>query len=544
MGSGKLLFIKLNQMTKFFIFLLMLTSIFDTINARPLLNKDGKFKVFSTLRDGEIKHLINNEFGNICISPSKFNLGNFAALKIDEEQSQAEFGGNIFFKKSSSILNIKASGGYFENVFSIFSNNKLSSQVNIGLQYNYMIRARKKPSFDSRKVLEYVKMRNKIEEDEIFSIHKLESDYPMKQLNLELSKQRQVIEALNITHDSIQLQKYYANPLNIISLRDSITSLNIKITLTTDIQKREKLMLEKGKFELALRSAINNEAALDMGIASFDMTVDSVEFLITRINFEIEKLQAERDRLSGIPFEIELERERFVDKKTALINDSLTKILKPKIITIKWFSVGLEAENHNFTLFDNLQSYTNHKKSIDTSLYGFNIQFSIYHLSLFRNRAYLFNTGISYNLEDNLSSLSKTELVERKNYGPNPDDRYQLDKTVVYIGNYKSQLHTYKVYSNFYWFLFGRDVGAIHFYPELKFRKDQKFTFNLGTGLLFSFKDSKDEKNIINTEIYLLSNDVFNLNMSGEKYLERSEIGIQFTFPISFKSQNYERTED
>ena len=146
-------------------------------------------------------------------------------------------------------------------------------------------------------------------------------------------------------------------------------------------------------------------------------------------------------------------------------------------------------------------------------------------------KSYYISVGGEISKGDNFSSLKPKTLSERSNYGTEPDDRYEISSKDVHYGSYKKGLMTTKYFADFY--LFFKKNIVLHFDLE-SIDKDDESKLNIGFGVLFSFKDAKDKKNLVNTELYLKFNDFENKARSKDSKWKRSQFGLRFSIPINF----------
>ena len=93
------------------------------------------------------------------------------------------------------------------------------------------------------------------------------------------------------------------------------------------------------------------------------------------------------------------------------------------------------------------------------------------------------------------------------------------------------------MFTDYYHFLFPKNIAALHIYPDIVVQDDKKPTYNLGLGFLYSFKDSKDEtgNSKVNLELYYRFVDLTNSKDDEDNdFLERNSIGLRVAFPFKF----------
>jgi hypothetical protein len=74
---------------------------------------------------------------------------------------------------------------------------------------------------------------------------------------------------------------------------------------------------------------------------------------------------------------------------------------------------------------------------------------------------------------------------------------------------------------------------GFHVFPDIEARKGYKPQYNVGAGLVFSFKKKGEEKTIINAEPYFRFTDLTDALDKGTATFRRNEIGIRIGLPFS-----------
>lgn len=215
------------------------------------------------------------------------------------------------------------------------------------------------------------------------------------------------------------------------------------------------------------------------------------------------------------------------------------KKIKPELelygFNFGWWSLSYKVINNSFKLFDPSKEYQ--KQVWDSSFvtHQVKLQYSYYNWTKESNKTYFYCIGISFGVLDNFSDLTKREITEVKNYGANINDRSTTKKYNAYQGGYLSKLSQIKLFGDYYHFLFEGNTAAFHLYPEFQFKEGIKPLYNFGIGLLLAFKDSKkDDKSVVNAEIFYNFLDLSNNEDNNLGFLERNNIGLRFSFPINF----------
>ncbi|MBA7537200.1 hypothetical protein ES705_29467 [subsurface metagenome] len=482
-----------------------------------------------TVRVGLNKYLVGEllkrEFANLISPQSENNLGNFASF--DSKDSELNFAGNIIFKKGS-VLGIKAKGSSSDGILSIFSNSKFNSQIGMDFQFNLLRLKDNLLYYDNSSYHAYIKNKKRIEQEYIIKSEQIEQRkdsllFLSEIIKLETEKEKVLLEIneVQLKYDSIIIVSKIQE-LKLISKK-----LNKQISDEPNRFKKDSLECELSKcnkFTEFKENRLKNYRDYN------SLKKDSLALYLSELE---KKIGFIKEEINNLPSKVRLLFE--LDDWRAEEFRKLQKNLKIYGFNMRWFSFGYGLSNNSFNHFDPAQviddqiqkkSYLNHQ---------LRIQYSFYRLSPFSFESYYWSLGISFSIEDNLSELTSIELNEREDYGTNPDERYTINKYNAYIGEYKTNLKTLRLYGDFYYFLFEENKAAIHFYPELKSKDEYNPLLNLGFGFLISFKGKN--KNIVNTELYYNLIDVGDANEYEYSLLKRSNLGIRFTFPIQFNSK-------
>lgn len=215
--------------------------------------------------------------------------------------------------------------------------------------------------------------------------------------------------------------------------------------------------------------------------------------------------------------------------------------IPPKISAVGfsfgWFSIGYALTNRNFLLFDSSDDITAQLSKQDFTAHE--ISFQYYHMSwnIHKIGSILIGGGVAVSIDDNKSSLTRTEITETYTYRESPAVRSEQKKYTAFVGDYRQDLRSLRPFCEMYYFPFGSRTFALHLSPETLFTVERKPLTHIGTGLFFTFIDKKDDKGkaLVNAELYAKFNDVNNnLNRSNTRFHERNEIGMRLTFPFNF----------
>lgn len=401
------------------------------------------------------KKLVNKEFSSLITGQTKNSLGNFASLDLKDFSLAA----STIFKKGG-VLTIKATGTVSDGLYSIFSNSKLNTQVNLDLQFNCLANRKLVIRYDHDSLVAYGT-----------KLQQYRSEYLIKVLETQRN-----IEALN--RDS----KIRGNRLQINYIDSIIANVNVSQ------QVLDSLFYERSRLLLSNRT-----------LEEQDIPIPAIQ----RDKADHDRIQKEEKLslgLSGFNF--------------------------------GWFSIGYKVNNNKFKHFSPIDNIVTDLNFVSHEVRA---QYARYNFSIKSFSSYFWQAGLAFQYTDNFDALTKKELIDVTNYTPVQGERTSTKKYNVYEGDYSKNKVKLKFYGDFYYFLFPKNIAAIHLFPEHKVAKGENPVTNCGVGFLFSYKDDKTDGAIINAELYYNFLDIFKTTESTYKFFERNDIGLRFTFPIKFK---------
>jgi len=205
-------------------------------------------------------------------------------------------------------------------------------------------------------------------------------------------------------------------------------------------------------------------------------------------------------------------------------------------ISFQWISIGGGLQNNNFNQF--LPRFASLDSQIikqNNVVWNMTVEYNSYKWNQYSKPTYYLLFGFKGSIDDNFSDLTKVEINETNFYGSSVNQRSTIKKFNAYKGDYTTKLLAAKFYADFYKFFF-RNEAAIHIYPEANFIQDSKPLYNAGIGLLYSFYDLKDKENKarLNAELYFRLSDLSNTTASKLSTLQRNELGLRLSIPVSF----------
>ena len=335
-----------------------------------------------------------------------------------------------------------------------------------------------------------------------------------------------------------------------ISLKYNIRLNSSSISFHTDELAKLNKKISDTKIESTISKSIyvHTQALLKSKIALNIAEINTINAQLTTSNLTIkQKAKLEYQLASAILQQdsLQLEQQTFMSVSEA---DNQNKSKEKKIktaalldfeytgISFQWLSIGGGFQNNNFNQFKPSFSTLEEQITKQSNLvWNTTIEYNIYKWNQYSKPTYYFLFGAKGSIDDNFSDLTKVEINDVNSYGTSTNQRTTTKKISAYKGDYKTKLLSAKFYVDYYRFFFKNDA-AIHIYPEVYLRQDQKPLYNTGIGLLYSFIDSKDKENKakLHAELYFKLSDLSNTEKSDLTLFQRNELGLRLSIPVSF----------
>jgi hypothetical protein len=437
-----------------------------------------------TLTSREFNDIINKQFSNLITGRITNTIGNFAALDI--EKTKVNFAAN-HIQKNGNVFALNASGGISDGFFNIFNNSELNTNVSLDLQYHFINRKKRlKIVYD---YFQNKELKNK--ENEIKEIYSKDS------LFIANKHERNIL-----LMDNFRLE----------SLKDKLGG------------KRASLINN--------RISINNNDSLSI----VNAYIDSLDYEISLIDLKTKSINNKLKVISDTTW-IDDNKLEIGNKRADALDRVDRRNLDIKGFRFAWLSIGYMVRRDVFKIFNSSLDFSNQIRNENFISHEFRIQYSIYHWSDDYFKTYFVSGGISYGYKNNISDLNKTEISEVTNYGVNVNDRTTTETYTAYVGEYINGQNQLNGCADLYYFLFSKNQVGVHFYPQVRLTKGQKPIYSIGFGLLFPFKDKKNEKSIVNAEIYYNWVDISKSTENSYNLFKRNNIGLRFAFPINFNPE-------
>lgn len=476
------------------------------------LFSEAQDKQYESMDRDQLQRLVNSAFNKLVTSnPSAGEIANYATVdpinakfslkstipiqpgrrkemkKLSFEEQVEKDPGYI------SYLSLSLSGALIDKDYgTLFSNSSLNAGVNLSAQYHFRIG---KPKFGyfledyttydvKRKIL------RKQHDNSITNLHagfdpvKLQND----KRTLELSR-------------TSTLSKINKNRNEVVVVTQLIDALGNNTRSRPGLLDTLQKLIQEG--DALKKSFDTNNAALD----SLEIVGNrSTDFLVIRKN----KLQ-----------------EKYKQDFESLASD-----LPLQQFRLTWISIIAGYTRKSYNTFDPTQNFDAQfgKGKLDAINFGL----AVNHLwtdSLAR-KTFFFNFSIIRKKDNNLASLSTTSVEQRREIRNAGGDtiRTITGKTSAYtepIREYKLwnlSLHTY--------YLFGKTPSGVHISPSVDIKDHEKAITNVLIGYIIPFQNTVKDQPVVNAEIYIKFNDLFNGADDASVFYNRNEVGVSFTFPF------------
>ncbi|WP_157730203.1 hypothetical protein [Tenacibaculum jejuense] len=455
---------------------------------------------------------------------NSFNsVGNYAALSTANNTLSASF---YFLDDNSGMYTIDVQAGASQGIATLFDQGELNSNVQLGFSYRWAF-GEKFVGYDA---VTRSKLHRKIET--------AEEEYILKQIEL-----LNTIENPKLTAKEKKELKVF------IDGTKTFPKGSIDIALN-----KEKLKKFKKINDLYIK--ISNDLNNNDGLAAILKSKGDVDNYV-----EAEKirtaLKAKRDQLikqikanNASDKKNRKKKAMYVINNEKLIDEMNIKkkaakksldALKPLAVHLNFLSFGYKARNNNFIRFIESSDSANQLKPINYIAHNFNVSYNfITNVKNFANNNFNVATykylsiGANLTYSDNQSSLEQVEVVDTR-FVDSGNSRTVTKTQKAFLGDYQEDLAGVNLFVDYYsFFSKNSNFAAIHINPTIDFKENQKPVANVQLGLLIPFSKKKDQKSVVNVEIFYRFKDVFNTMDANNTLLNRSIVGLQTSFPFNF----------
>jgi hypothetical protein len=315
----------------------------------------------------------------------------------------------------------------------------------------------------------------------------------------------------------------------IAKLRKKLKNADLAFTSSKTVYKLDSIFLES-KINL-----INAEiSSITQHLTEVDLSVEkkaNFKYQIALKNLQKDTLLFKQQTLMTASEAEEIANNKKKKEKNSAVSD-----FEYTGIFFHWISFSGGFQNNNFSQF-NPKFSTLDSQIIKQNFLVWNttIEYNLYKWNQYSKPTFYWLLGVKGSIGDNFSELSKVEINDMQLYGDSINQRATTKKFYAYKGDYKTNLVSAKFYTDFYLF-FLKNNAALHIYPDVIFKQKNKPLYNTGLGLVYSFKDTKDKDNKtkLHAELYFKLYDLTNNGKSDLSILDRNELGLRLSVPVSF----------
>lgn len=198
-----------------------------------------------------------------------------------------------------------------------------------------------------------------------------------------------------------------------------------------------------------------------------------------------------------------------------------------------WGTINIGFNRQKYYTYTDSLPYPNQisKQILDAFEIGLSGNFFWENFS--RGNLFYASFGISRKKDNNTNELTPTEVNEEKDNDSGHVKRKITNKYNAFtepIIEYTSWLS----YVNLYYLWGKRDKSGIHLTQDFDIRRSQDVRLNTEFGYIFSFKDKKDSKTIINLETYIKFIDITNIQRNQSRFYSRNSIGVNVGLPFGY----------
>lgn len=463
-------------------FLLLLISLSVTAIAQEADAGDTDVNNYPFIDAGTYRNILNTRFTNIITGQSRSQIGNFAA--VDPKAAQVALNGSHVFAHSD-ILSVNVNAGIDDGFASIFSNSKLNSNVGIDIKYSLLYQRNGYIPHSLIRMTTPTRLR-------------YIADTGLARKSYDVLKKKMVQDTVLATLDLKKAQK------KIDAVKKAIAELKKKAG-------NEQLHSDNNEFN-KLDSLNYERILLEQKIGELEM-----------------KILGSRGKIASMDDDIDSKLDDSLESLQLKLAGNLTGF------KINWFNLHYKVLNNSFKTFDASLAYSDQVQKHNFVTHTLGLEFNMYNWSIDPFQTYYLLLGAEGFVTDNKSDLQQMQINEVTQYGAIPGQRSSTKQYSVYTGKYETGIVGAHLYADYYHFLFANNIAAVHLYPEAILKANGSLC-NFGLGFLYAFKDKKDPsgKSIVNAELYVKLNDLFDAGNSSDLFFKRNDIGLRFAFPINF----------
>ena len=387
---------------------------------------------------------------------------------VDINESSATFAPTFPFKKGH-ILSTRIKGGVTDGFLPVFKNSSLNTNVSFGAGYHFLLRQKQSLTYSSKKLRDINKKRTEIME--------------------------------TFSKDSLK-----------------ITYANIPRELKKLDAEKNKLETEIKMYEQKLTQASGREEQ------------DSLNYKAGLLKLKLKSVKRQRKEMEDDSWKNKQFGE-LLNKRAKALKEADKSNLNISGFQFGWLSAEYQLRNDDFILFDPELDFADQVHDESFLSHQLKLQYSYYKWSDRNFETFYVTAGITYKYRNNLGELSSSEITETVDYDTTENKRTISSKYTVYTGNYREDINELLIDGHIYYFVFSRYPLGLHFNPGVRFTEGSVPVYNAGCGIVFSFKNVKDKKSVVNAELYYDFRDVFKAKGSSS-----NKLGLRFAFPVDFNT--------
>lgn len=447
----------------------------------------------------QFDRLLRTSFTKVLSPIGSANLGSYASL--DTENSEISLAASITPKNGRNLrpdlISFKLEGGGSEGLLPIFDDKEFATKVGGEIQFNFLT--------CGNSII--YKLADKEQQDE--ALLKIENEYRDRVIEIGYRKDSLDLESkkLGVESENYDLQK-------------------------TMIQNNVKLEALRHRFN----RAVDQEAKDTLGyqLRTLEMKVQMDALKQEKNDSTIARLaNAIRDTPKAWKELDKADNKKLRDLKAAKDKFEITGV------KIKWFSVGAGFSNTTFRLFDSTALVSTSPITDQFSKTSYLSPSLVLSYSGYseNKRVQYWSFAARYQNTDNSNGLTQLTIKDRVDYVTEETARYSETSTSVLdnsAGSYIRDKYTVRLSYDYYRFM-NNSNGALHLNLLHNVDEGKKPQTNIQTGLFYSFKRiGGKEGGLVNAELFLEFEDVFETRKQNKKLFQRSGIGLRTTFPIAF----------
>lgn len=171
-------------------------------------------------------------------------------------------------------------------------------------------------------------------------------------------------------------------------------------------------------------------------------------------------------------------------------------------LSFGWWTLSASVDKANFSLFDSALAPDSQITKDSFLSRSAQLKYSWIRQSPFSRESRYLSLAGRVGLENNLSQLTKSEVIDRQTPSASVPTRVTEKKSTVYSGPYVENVAAVRLSADYYQFFVANDRVAYHVFPELTVREGFLPRASLGAGLVFSGYDPSKKKSRINMELF------------------------------------------